>query len=1163
MNQPREKSYRKVLGLCPAVCLAFALGFPASVKAQVQTTSAIAGTVTDSSHAVVPGVSVTVRNQGTGAAQATTTNASGFYSFPSLAPGIYTVTFTHSGFRTAEVTNRTIQAAQPAEVDTVLQLGEAIQTVTVSGAGAELLSTSTAAISGSVTPTLVQNLPLNGRDFFSLTTLVPGVTPQQLSWGGTSLGASSLNFVQPKSAASPVASGAFVSGNRDVSLNTSIDGSSTQSPIYNQTVQLQSPDTIQELRVETANMNAEFGNGFSFVSVITKSGTNAFHGDLYEFLRNSKLDATPFFTNQANQKLPGYRVNQFGFSLGGPIKKNKLQFFGNYEGYRLSEADFDEEPVPDMALRNGDFSNYHPVLPNLTLGPTPIIYNPYQFNPTTGLRTPFPNNQIPLGPTTLCAPRPTCVDPAALAFLQKWVLPPNAVIDGTPYVTGDAQTWIDRDQGTARLDWDKSSRANLYGRWTDFKTDNLAGGIQPLEGTESPYQEQNAVAHWTESISSKTVNDFMISFARPQWDYERNNAVPDVASQIGVKNTSANPGGPVFSLAEFTMDPSTVYAWTTAANKYQLKDDLRAVMGNHDLSFGGEVINTRFVYHNNAADKGEFYFEPQFSAACPAGNTTCASAMTAAGLTAGGFDYADYLLGGFEEQFLQNSSAPYAAHGTYFGLYAQDAWQVTPKLTLNYGLRYEYWTPWLVPRNTTAGFNFQTGLIQYALQNPLDYLDSQYCYGACAPLNPNTNRSSYTTGTNDFSPRVGIAYQLTPNTVVRSSFGVYYDNNINMVFWSQSQSGVAPFFLRVEDYQEPNTQVPTLLTSQAFPAAGPAGVPTPFQSPPATFRYVANHYPTQGMSQWSFSFQRRLGSSWSLETNYIGSHGIHLLQYINSNAPGLPQGALADESEQDRRPFPGWGTIGTWLPIGWGKYDAFIASVKNTPWHGLSLVANFSWAKDLVSSDAALSDQGNVNFQYPYIWAGPADFTPAKYFVAGYSYDLPFGQGKRLASSLNPVLNKFVSGWAFNGIATFSTGSPMPVTGPDLTGGSNESGSAFLDELAGCNPNNVPGGRGRTEWFNTACFSSPPFGVFGDSTIGSITQPGINNWDLTLSKTTRMGFPKESGRLEFRAEFFNAFNHTQWGNPTGSGPTSVNPQFGWIFSTRPPRQVQFVLKYIF
>ena len=698
---------------------------PTLLSAQVQTTTSLSGIVTDSTGAVVGGASVTVKNQRTVATQGVSTNATGFYSFPSLAPGSYTITVGHAGFQTTEVKDRVLDVAQPASLDVTLQVGKATQTVSVTAAGAELLSTSTAEISADVSATLVTEIPLATRDFMDLATLTPGAIGQNLYTNGTSIASLSLNFVQSTYAAPAESSAVFISGNRDVSANVSIDGSTTESPIYNMTVQLQSPEDIQEMRVEAATMNPEFGNGLSAINIVTKSGSNAFHGDLYEFLRNNHLDATPFFTNLAGQKLPNYQQNQFGFTFGGPLKKNKIFFFGNYEGYRLSEADFSQEPVPDANLRNGDFSQYHPSLGNGQFGPTPTIYNPFQFDPVTGLRQPFPGNKIPLGPTTLCAPRPTCVDPVALAFLQKWVLPPNQVIDGISYATADTRTWINRNQGTARLDWNKSEKSTIYGRWTDFTTTNLAGGVQPLEGTASPYSEQNLVIHWTKTLSTSMVNDLMASYARPIWDFERAHNIPDVSKQIGLVNTSAGVGGPYWGLQEYVLDPTTTYDWTTTSNKFQVKDDFRIVRGRHNMAFGGEIINDRFVYHNLAADKGYFGFVPQFSAACPAGNDACTAALGSG--NPGGFDLADYFMGAWEQQFLQNSAAPYAGHQTYWGFYGQDSWRLSPKLTVNYGLRYEYWSPWLVPRNTTASFNYTTGNIQYALKNPLDYLDPAKC----------------------------------------------------------------------------------------------------------------------------------------------------------------------------------------------------------------------------------------------------------------------------------------------------------------------------------------------------------------------------------------------------------------------------------------------------
>jgi hypothetical protein len=408
-----------------------------------------------------------------------------------------------------------------------------------------------------------------------------------------------------------------------------------------------------------------------------------------------------------------------------------------------------------------------------------------------------------------------------------------------------------------------------------------------------------------------------------------------------------------------------------------------------------------------------------------------------------------------------------------------------------------------------------------------------------------------------------MAYQVTPNTTFRASFGQFDDDNINMVLFVLCQDAVSPFFLRDETYQVNSQQVPTGFMTGSYPAPAPTALPEPYANPVLAFRYVSPYYPTPTLYQWSASVQRRLGSSWSLETNYVGSHTIHQLQYVDMNSPALPQGALANATLQQRRVFPGWSTIGTWLPEGYSKYESLLVSLKNNPWHGLSMMSNFMWAKNLTTMDASTSEQDSVDFRYPYIWTGPADFTPAKSLTLGYNYTLPFGKGRALASSAGPVLDKVVSGWTISGITRFSTGAPWRVVGPDNSGGSNTSGSADLNKLAGCNPNNVPGGKNRFAVFNAACFALPPYGVMGNATIGSITSPGVNNWDLSLAKVTRTRFPKESGEVQFRAEMFNAFNHTQWASPDTYGPTSVEPTLGWVFSTRPPRLVQFTLKYIF
>ena len=307
-----------------------------TAKGQVETTSRINGTVSDPSGAVVPGATVTVKNEGTGATREATTDAGGSYSFPSLPPGTYAITVSQSGFKKAEVTGRVIQVAQPAQVDLTLQLGTTSETITVSGAGAELISTTSAEVSGTVNSTLVTEIPLKRQNFFELLALIPGTTRQDLNISSLSFVGQALNFVQAGNTFT--ASGIFVAGNRDNATNVSVDGANVQSSVYQQTIQLQSPASVQEMRVESASMSAEFGGGAAAVNVITKSGTGTYHGELYEFFRNNHLDAAPFFTNLAGEKLPNYQQNQFGAALGGPIRKEKLLFFGNYEGFRVRES---------------------------------------------------------------------------------------------------------------------------------------------------------------------------------------------------------------------------------------------------------------------------------------------------------------------------------------------------------------------------------------------------------------------------------------------------------------------------------------------------------------------------------------------------------------------------------------------------------------------------------------------------------------------------------------------------------------------------------------------------------------------------------------------------------------------------------------------------------
>ena len=361
--------------------------------------------------------------------------------------------------------------------------------------------------------------------------------PQNFGSTNVSFAQQSLNFVQAGNTFQ--ASGAFISGNRDSSSNISVDGSNVQIPVYGQATQLQARASVQEVRVESANMSPEFGNGVAAVNVITKSGSNTYHGELFEYFRNNHLDSNLFFNNAAGRTIQPYTQNQFGGAVGGPILKNKLLFFTNYEGFRVAQHQQQFAVVPDANLRQGDFSKYTPPGPGGTFLPTPVIYNPYDVDPNTGLRRPFPGNKIPLGQTKAVRPRPTCVDPVTLAYLNNYTKAPNIVVNGVAEYTDAVRTSLDQNQVTGRGDWLISAGSTVFARYTYTKQDSLAGGLQPLQGTGNKSASTNAVLHWTKVLGASMVNDLGVSYSRPNWAYTRPSSLPDAAKAIGLPNTSS------------------------------------------------------------------------------------------------------------------------------------------------------------------------------------------------------------------------------------------------------------------------------------------------------------------------------------------------------------------------------------------------------------------------------------------------------------------------------------------------------------------------------------------------------------------------------------------------------------------------------------------------
>jgi len=1111
--------------------------------AQVQTTTGITGTVVDGTGAVIPGVEVTATDQDTGTVRRAITNDEGYYVLQSLKPGTYTISASLAGFKTAVVKELKVLVTIPAQVNITMQVGELTETVTVSGAGEELVNRTTAQLATTISENLVKNLPIETRNYFDLLALAPNTSPQYLSTSNMSFGQHSMRRVN--AAGSFESSGVFAAGERDSSSNVSIDGANTQIANYNQTVTIQSSSTIKELRLETASANAEFGNGSNAVNVITKSGTNDFHGEVFWEHRNDNLDAVGYFTNLAGRQLPEYKRNKFGASLGGPIFKNKLLFFQNYEGSRLVQAVQQNTRVPTALERSGDFSQTQLFSTPGVLAAPREIYNPFDYDAVTGLRRAFPNKKIP---TSL-------IDPAMQVAL-KYTQLPNTVIDGIPQFSGLNRTEMRENQSTTRIDWQKSDKTLVYGRytWAERLAQN-SGLLPPLQGESTPASSKTVVVNWSQVISSKMVNDLSLSYARPKWGIGRPiTDVPDVTTEMRLKNASKLGGSPGLSATDFTIASSGLFVWDPTQNTYQAKDDFSFTRGRHSFKVGAHMTDRRLYYLIQSVDKGRFAFLETYTKPCPVGKTVCDQARTASGVPDGGLALADMILGAANVVDLQLRGLDWHGQQKYFGTYFQDTWQVSQKLTINMGLRYEYWRPWTLPRNAATTFDFSgEGSIVYSLKNPLDVYNPATNYGRDAELNPNVPRQGYSTSNVNLAPRLGFAYTPTPNTVIRVAGGIFYAGNINTNQMSDNQSGGPPFTLQGGAVTDRTEQTPPIIVRNSFLVPTATSIPKAFGNPLPTARVLGQqYYPSPAVYQWSLGIQRRINASWAANFDYIGSHTIHNSQWVQFNPGDLPVGPLANLPLQDRRRLKGWGSIDGWVPWGSGKYQSGTLGIKNRDWRGLSFMSNLTWAKNLTTSYSLIdSDRGNPHYKYYDNWRGRSNFIPTLRNISAWSYNLPFGQ--KMQYKLSGVADAIAGGWTVSGITEFSTGAPITMSANDNTG--TGTGTQRPDLVGGCDIGNAA--RDRFQWFNTSCFVDPAFGTFGTANQGLADDPGINNWNITLKKSFIFSEGKD---LEFRGEMFNAFNVTQW---SGANTSRASTSFGRIGGTRPARQLQFGLFFTF
>lgn len=1192
------------------------------MSAQTGATGTVLGTISDSTGALLPNVKVTVTNTGTNLAFRTETSSAGDYSAPSLNPGTYTVTAEAPGFEKSVTKPFTLTVDQKLRVDLSLKPGSITETMEVTAQAVEL-DTDTAALSQEMSGDQVAALPLNGRNFMQL--LLVGA-------GAVTVGGEQGTMRQGEGNA------VSINGGRPEGNNYTLDGLvNTDQALVTPAVIL-SQDAIGEFKVQSGVYPAENGFGASQINLVSRAGTNQLHGTLFESDRNDAFDAKPFtnasYTGSAPTSNPVLRLNQFGFVADGPVYlpkiydgRNKTFWMANYEGWRMNNGVTLREAVPTPAELGGDFSAV--TLPQILNADGSVAIAAGSPLPAFGTA----NCQVALNAGYDCLP----ADPAT--GLNDWgtAVPTTAQTAriglvavnngywGTPTVSGTPEGVanffknipgpLTTNQQTYRGDQNLGKLGSIFGRYThstyqnsyNYNSGSAVLGIEQIFQTEDAWE----ISH-TISLGAKNVNNFRFGKLRAQAP-EGSAAPPaSVVSALGetgvfttftaLQQTWPNVG---FGTGGWASGGGPVNSYSGSDNpNWEFADSFTTVRGSHTLGFG--IDYRRWHLIRNLDD--DFYGDWTFSGKTVLTNYesgSCSNPNSALNggnpLCGTGNGVADMLTGYYSGVggFVPGPLSPTTQAGnpqdhvfSYVGPYAEDDWKVTPKLSINYGLRWDFRAAayeaqnhffWLDTTNDQGGLCYaDPKLTSDGVAPGVGYNGGpilRYC-GSVPHPGPKT----------PFAPRFGLNYRLTDKTVVRGGFGIFFDSFEGREI--DDSADIYPYSIR--NSLSPAT-VPgqPKLSNDLFPSYSSLG---PF--PVSTLSFIAviesenplNPY----VESWTASVERELAPTTTLEVNYIGTHSVHLLDRRDiAQANPIPAASLSFCQQQNasgtyvnanaapcsiasRLPYPNF--VGFYIDSdfhGYAHYNAMNIKFEHRA-HDLAATAIFTWARSMDDKSAAAGVgatgsgyQGFMNNHDPALDYGPSDFDVDHRFVASYVYQLPFGRGKKFANQVNRAADLGIGGWQLSGITTFQTGFPFGISGSDplgLTG----SVAQRANYVAGCN---IHGNL--TEPFqrlNPNCFTNPPLGTFGTTARNFLRQPGINNWDMAIGKSFTIF---ERLAFSFKMDTFNTFNHHQYGGDVGglivagSGGNETisngvgSATFGQITGSSSPRILQFSGKITF
>ena len=1125
-----------------------------------QTLGEITGRITDASSAGIPGATITLTNINTNSVRTTSSTDSGDYTLPSVAPGSYSLKTEHPGFTTASSKNLEVQVQQTVRLDISLQVGQISESVEVS-ALADLLQAENASVGTVIENKGVTELPLNGRNYLGLVALAANVNTLSSASGQAGSREGGDRASQSISAG----------GQRIMFDYFTLDGVNNTDPDFNTYITLPSIDAIQEFKVQTGIYPAEFGHEATQINVLTKSGGNAYHGALFEFVRNDKFDAVGYAFGTVHPVKSPFKWNDYGFELDGPVRipkivdgRNKLFFMANDEWKTQRAHGQSNYTLPTAAEEGGNLAAL-----------SAVIYDPATGGSTGATRTPFAGNLIPA----------SRLDPISQKFLKYYAAAALPTATNNYQLTNSSPN--NRDGFTLRMDFVESARSQWTGRysWGDENQSSIGlGGV----GSKIVTNYEQYLGTNTRTLTPRLVNEARVGYSRLFNSIGTLSAfTTDEVTGLGVPGLQ--PGAPAtwgIPAISFTGDgfsgigDNTDGPYVIQNNTLQAVDTMSWVKGKHTLRFGFEYDRQNFNQVGNQFSRGNFVFQP---------NATQSSAHT------GGDAFAEFLLGDLYQSTVAVAIASANYQRNAEAAFIDDTYKITSKITLSLGLRYELTPPWtdLLGDDFTVAlpklfFGPQAPQAQWPYfvrqgncTNPytglaINWTNTAGVAGSQASPAPICSNGAYAnalmqTQYKNFAPRIGIAYSPDSKLVIRTGFGVFYNQDIGNAVFDMARN-IAGRVTQTSGQNGGAVGVPNLFYSNAVPGGGGATAQIP---PPYAYADAYSHKTSYTM-QYLMNVQRQVGANWVFEGSYLGTLSHHLYGFQDANQ-AIPYGYLgtgASTPVSTRLPYLNYGVIQLVHDGGNANYNGLSLKATRRFSQGISVISSYTWSKS-IDDTSGIRVQG-VDTLFPQnsdciqCERALSSFDVRHRSVTSILYDLPLGKSRKITIS-NPVLNAAFGDWQAGGILTLQSGVPGTLSIGGVDNASTSDGGYDRPVSTGASPyldNPVP-----SRWLNLAAFTEAAPGFFGNVGRNTIQGPGIFNMDFEVHKQLRMPF-KEGHTLQFRLETFNVLNHPNWGMPNlnilsgaaqaGQPGTKAHQNFGVVGGTQTSmRQVQLGLKYSF